>query len=236
LDVAHGEFQWGKKAWDRLPCAVNSFPADTVVHARPQGASSQDAQQARTTLTPISQLQVSDEVLAIAEWKDKGSNPKQDQRLSYEKVTDIFTSFKEQTLIHLTLANGEQLTATDGHPFNTPEGWRDAIVLKKGGKLLLPGEAQGMVEITQIAHRIETLTTYNLEVAQAASAHQEIPGHERERRQNTNLVRRIDLCADCYCQKGASTQRLSRHFATDSIGVRFRKNPAISSLCRQHPT
>jgi hypothetical protein len=167
LDVAHGEFQWGKKAWGRLPCAVNSFPADTVVHARPQGASSQDAQQARTTLTPISQLQVSDEVLAIAEWKDKGSNPKQDQRLSYEKVTDIFTSFKEQTLIHLTLANGEQLTATDGHPFNTSEGWRDAILLKKGGKLLLPGEAQGVVEITQIAHRIETLTTYNLEVANA---------------------------------------------------------------------
>jgi hypothetical protein len=65
------------------------------------------------------------------------------------------------------LEDGTHLTATEGHPFKTPEGWRDAIVLKKGGKLLLPGEAQGVVEITQIAHRIETLTTYNLEVANA---------------------------------------------------------------------
>lgn len=57
-----------------------------------------------------------------------------------------------------------------------------------------------------------------------------------ERGQNANLVRRIDLCADCHCQKRVATRCLSLHFATDFIGVGFRKNPAISSLYRQHPT
>jgi YD repeat-containing protein len=159
-----------KKTWDRLPCAVNSFPADTVVHAKPQGASLQDAQQAQATLKAISQLQVGDEVLAIAEWKDKGTASQQDQRLSYEKVTDFFTSYKEQTLIHLTLASGEQLTATEGHPFKTLEGWRDAVMLKKGGKLLLKGgdeTSEPAVEITDIQTERKTLPVYNIEVANA---------------------------------------------------------------------
>ncbi|MCA3174272.1 MAG: RHS domain-containing protein, partial [Burkholderiales bacterium] len=184
--------QWGKKLWDRLPCAVNSFPADTVVHAKPQGASKQDAQQAQTTLKAISQLQVGDEVLAIAEWKDKGSNPKQDQRLSYEKVTDIFTSFKEQTLVHLTLANGEQLTATEGHPFKTTEGWRDAILLKKGGKLLLKGgdaDSEPAVEIAEIRTERKTLPVYNIEVANAHTYFVGIDGVGVHNARNTGSYR-----------------------------------------------
>jgi len=62
-----------------------------------------------------------------------------DRRLSYEKVTDVYTSYKAQTLVHLTLDGGQTLTATEGHPFKTADGWRDAIMLKKGGKLLLKG-------------------------------------------------------------------------------------------------
>jgi hypothetical protein len=126
--------------------------------------------QAQASHRAISQLQVGDGVLAIAEWKDKGSEAKLDQRLSYEKVTDIFTSFKEQTLIHLTLANGEQLTATEGHPFKTVEGWRDAVMLKKGGKLLLKGgeeDSEPALEITEIRTERKTLPVYNIEVANA---------------------------------------------------------------------
>jgi Pretoxin HINT domain len=128
---------------------------------------------------PISQLKVGDEVLALSEWKDKGiqtkgSKTKTDQRLSYEKVTDVFSSHKEQNLIHLTLDNGETLTATEGHPFKTTEGWRDAVMLKKGGKLLLKGgdeasadDADKVTTITDIRTEIKILPVFNLEVANA---------------------------------------------------------------------
>jgi hypothetical protein len=79
----------------------------------------------------------------------------------------MVTPMQPRRVVDIWLEDGTHLTATEGHPFKTPEGWRDAILLKKGGKLLLPGEAQGVVEITQMAHRVETLTTYNLEVANA---------------------------------------------------------------------
>ncbi|MCA3175538.1 MAG: hypothetical protein ING36_08365, partial [Burkholderiales bacterium] len=105
---------------------------------------------------------VGDKVLAKSEWKAEGES------LSYEPITDVMvTPMQPRRVVDIWLEDGTHLTATEGHPFKTPEGWRDAIVLKKGGKLLLPGEAQGMVEITQIAHRVEALTTYNLEVANA---------------------------------------------------------------------
>jgi Predicted lipoprotein of unknown function (DUF2380) len=83
-------------------------------------------------------MQLGDEVLAFNEWKPK-SDATTDTRLSYEKVVDIYTSYKQQTLVHLTLDNGQQLTATQGHPFKTTDGWRDAVLLKKGGQLLLKG-------------------------------------------------------------------------------------------------
>jgi hypothetical protein len=83
-----------------------------------------------------------DEVLAFNEWKPK-STPTTDTRLSYEKVVDIYTSYKQQTLVHLTLDNGQRLTATEGHPFKTTDGWRDAVLLKKGGQLLLKGGEDG---------------------------------------------------------------------------------------------
>jgi hypothetical protein len=90
-----------------------------------------------------------DEVLAFNEWKPKSVQDAKvasgtaasttDTRLSYEKVVDIYTSYKQQTLVHLTLDNGQRLTATEGHPFKTTDGWRDAVLLKKGGQLLLKG-------------------------------------------------------------------------------------------------
>jgi hypothetical protein len=136
------------------PTSVAQARADTLVHTLDE--------QGQAALKPIASLKVGDKVLAKSEWKAEGES------LSYEPITDVMvTPAQPRRVVDIWLEDGTHLTATEGHPFKTPEGWRDAILLKKGGKLLLPGEAQGVVEITQIAHRIETLTTYNLEVANA---------------------------------------------------------------------
>ncbi len=119
-------------------------------------------------------MQVGDEVLAQSDWKDQGQSAKRDLRLSYEKITDIFSSQKPQTLIHITLDSGERISATDGHPFKTLDGWRDAVLLKKGGQLLLKGSdadsdptAERLVTIIDVASEQQTLPVFNLEVANA---------------------------------------------------------------------
>jgi RHS repeat-associated protein len=93
---------------------------------------------------------------------------------SYQKVTDLMSSVKEQTLYHITLDNGQTLQATAGHPFKTNQGWRDAVMLKKGGKLLLKGSDEDAsaaqseeryATITQIQEEIKTIPVFNLEVA-----------------------------------------------------------------------
>jgi hypothetical protein len=89
---------------------------------------------------------------------------------SYQKITDLISSVKEQTLYYITLDNGQTLQATEGHPFKTNEGWRDAVMLKKGGKLLLKGsdeDASGerFATITQIQEETKTIRVFNLEVA-----------------------------------------------------------------------
>ncbi len=162
-------FKWLKRGWDALPC-VYSFPADTLVHVKPDEAKAKDASLGKSALSPIGNIKVGDEVLAFSEWKDQGKSPKMDRRLSYEKVTDVYTSYKAQTLVHLTLDDGETLTATEGHPFKTTDGWRDAILLKKGGKLLLKGgdgdaDAERTGTITDVQAEQRTLPVYNLEVA-----------------------------------------------------------------------
>ncbi len=163
-------FKWLKRGWDALPCAINSFPADTLVHVKPDEARAKDASLGKSALKPISQINVGDEVLAFSEWKDQGKFGKKDRRLSYEKVTDVFTSYKAQTIVHLTLDDGQTLTATEGHPFKTTDGWRDAILLKKGGKLLLKGgdgdaDAERTATIAEVRTEQRTLPVYNLEVA-----------------------------------------------------------------------
>jgi hypothetical protein len=101
------------------------------------------------------------------------SKPTSAQR--YEKVTDIASSSKAQTLLHITLDNGQTIQATAGHPFKTMEGWRDAVMLKKGGKLLLRGGdanansdangAERYATITDIREEVKTTAVFNLEVA-----------------------------------------------------------------------
>jgi len=68
-----------------------------------------DAKAGKSRLKPINQINVGDEVLSFAEWKDKGKSGKMDRRLTYEKVTDVYTSYKAQTIVHLTLDNGQTL-------------------------------------------------------------------------------------------------------------------------------
>ncbi|AZN35464.1 RHS repeat-associated core domain-containing protein [Iodobacter ciconiae] len=134
----------------------NSFTPDTLVHALDEHG--------QATLKPIASLKLGDKVLAKSEWKAQGEN------LSYELITDIIsTPNQEQKWVDITLQDGKTITATQGHPFNTPEGWRDAVMLKKGDKLTLKGDVDSdrMLEITSVTHRTETQTTYNLEVANA---------------------------------------------------------------------
>ena len=71
---------------------------------------------------------------------------------------------------------------------------------------------------------------------QAAFAHQEIPGHQRERREDADLVRRLHLRADCHRQEGIATRCLALYFATDSFGLRFREERAGKRLAAQFRT
>lgn len=152
----------------RNPC--NSFTADTLVHVRPRSAEAL-AIYGQSELKPISKLVVGDEVLAFSEWKQRGDIAGTDNRLSYEKVVDVFTSYQKQQVVSIRTEDGRQLTATAGHSFMTNEGWRDAILLKRGGKLLLKGSSEdssgGWVTITELSVAWSTVPVFNLEVANA---------------------------------------------------------------------
>ncbi|MEX1166577.1 MAG: polymorphic toxin-type HINT domain-containing protein, partial [Hydrogenophaga sp.] len=171
----------------------NSFSGETEVHVRPAGLPSAmaqtSAQLGKTQRKAIKDLRPGDEVLALAEWKEPGEaksldGKRLDARMSYEKVLDIATSTRPDTsFVHLTLSNGETLTATEGHPFKTTDGWRDAILLKKGGKLLLRGNGdeppdalvadsdgafpERVATITEIRIERRTVPVFNLVVANA---------------------------------------------------------------------
>ena len=74
-----------------------------------------------------------------------------------------------------------------------------------------------------------------LQVDQAAFAHQAFSGHQLERSQDGNLVRRVDLRAHCHRQEGASLGCLALHIATDIVSVGFRENPyfmRLAARCR----
>ena len=103
-------------------------------------------------------------MLAKSEWK-----PEEDS-LSYEPITDIIsTPNREQKWVHVTLSDGKVITATEGHPFRTVEGWRDAVLLKKGDILILTGSdgKPSTIQVDGIRYETKVLTTYNLEVANA---------------------------------------------------------------------
>jgi hypothetical protein len=138
-------------------CLGNSFAQDTPVHTE-EG------------LRPIRDIAVGDRVLAFAEWLPEA------QALSYQPVTDVISSTRQQELIRVTLDSGAVITATATHPIRTTEGWRNAKLLKTGGQLDLkaPALAAGdrtSARATATIVKLETLvreqTVYNLEVANA---------------------------------------------------------------------
>ena len=141
-------------------CGINSFEADTLVHVKSDAG---NGGRLTTALKRIADIQPGDEVLALAEWETA------DTALRFEKVLDVYSSQREQTLVRLTLESGEVISATEGHPLSTPDGWRDAILIKRGGKLLLrsdSGEArEASVVYVQLEQRVAAV--YNLEVANA---------------------------------------------------------------------
>ena len=142
------------KAWGMAGAAVgaaagalNSFPGDTLV------------------LTPdghrrIDSLKPGDEVIAYAEWEETSRT---------ERVTDVMLSHREQTIVTITLANGNRIEATGGHPIHTPSGWRAAQLLQAGGQLDVkdPGGRLVPMGIASVDIRTETMPVYNLEVAYA---------------------------------------------------------------------
>jgi len=73
-----------------------------------------------------------------------------------------------------------------------------------------------------------------LQVAQATPAHQAISWHERERREDANLVRRVHLHAHCHRQEGASLGCLALHIATDIVSVGFRENSDLMRLAGRY--
>jgi hypothetical protein len=163
-------WKWGKKLWNWLrPC--NSFAADTLVHVRPVDASDSEAKSGRSVLKRIDQIAVGDEVLAQADWIDGSRSVSKDSGLSYQPVVDTFFSYRNQTVVWLLLDSGTSIVTTQGHPFKTPEGWRDAIFLKRGGQLLLKGDhdraGDQTVTIAEVQHEERMLPMFNLEVANA---------------------------------------------------------------------
>ena len=69
----------------------------------------------------------------------------------------------------MTLSDGKVITATEGHPFRTVEGWRDAVLLKQGDTLILTSSdgKPSTIQVDEIRYETKVLTTYNLEVANA---------------------------------------------------------------------
>lgn len=120
----------------------NSFSGDTLVHT--------DA-----GLKAIEQISEGDHVLSFAEWNDQKS---------YQSVEAVISNEKDYDLYTLTLANGETITSTEGHPLFVPNrGWTEARLLKAGDHLYL--QSKGTVRITNITTEHKHETVYNLSVA-----------------------------------------------------------------------
>lgn len=125
----------------------SSFTGDTEV-ATPEGRKR------------IDNLRPGDKVLAYAEWSDA---------TQVEEVTDLIMSQREQTIVTITFASGEEIQVTGGHPLHTPTGWRAAQLLEAGGQLDIKGPDGKLAAVTikQVERRQETIPVYNLEVSNA---------------------------------------------------------------------
>ena len=152
-------------AWDELQAHDNAAMVQSGQAAQTLQAAHNQADSQNTANSSIKSASS-----AIKSGASSYQNKSIKSAQRYEKVTDTISSLKEQTLLHITLSNGQTIQATAGHPFKTLEGWRDAVLLKRGGQLLLGGEADAdaperFATITDIRQEVKTTAVYNLEVA-----------------------------------------------------------------------
>ena len=106
---------------------------------------------------PISRVELGDYVLA--------TDPKTGET-SARRVTDVITGAGAKTLVRITLAGGEQLTATGGHPFwvESRGEWVDAERLQRGNELRGP-EGERVVVEHVVVYRVKFRRVFNLTVA-----------------------------------------------------------------------
>ena len=63
-----------------------------------------------------------------------------------------------------------------------------------------------------------------LQMEQATPAHQALPGHQRERSKEPDMVRHRYLCPDCHRQERTQPRCLALHLSTDPVGLDLQKN------------
>ena len=128
----------------RKACAANSFTGDTLVSTE-------------NGLKPIDQIVIGDRVWAYDE--ESGEN-------TLQEVIHLIAGEGEKSLVDITLASGEVISATIGHPMYSMEamGWVDA------GELTLDDVLRGLdgssLPIMDLRSYGEELAVYNLTVAE----------------------------------------------------------------------
>jgi hypothetical protein len=139
-----------------VPPPPRIIVTQTLVHARPHSCFAAGTPVlTRSGLRPIEQVTVGDQVLS------------QDTTTGTISFQPVLASLHNppSTVIRLTLANGEQIDATDIHRFwRAGKGWTMTRELKPGDRLRAAG---GSTEIVDVARR-PTQRVYNLEVARNA--------------------------------------------------------------------
>lgn len=114
--------------------------------------------------------------------------------------------------MHVTLEDGTTFTATEGHPFITPDGWRDAILLKRGGKLLLKasgedGDAPRWSTIRELRTETRVLPVYNLQVANSHAFFVGADGILTHNHGNSKSCKKFQYLYEIFNKKTDKTQK-----------------------------
>ena len=127
----------------RKACAANSFTGDTLVSTE-------------TGLRPISEVRIGDKVWAYDE--ESGEN-------TLQVVIHLIRGDGEKSLVDITLASGEVISTTAGHPMysTNQSAWVDAGELALDDLLREIGGADA--SIVRLQKYSETADVYNLTVA-----------------------------------------------------------------------
>ena len=147
-----------------------------------------------------------------------------DARRVYSAAVDRATGVicDQRVMLNGYLLGQEVSRASAAHSIQGPRVGQDAG---------LPDQQHGAAGVDHLRAVQEPLAGRAvLQVDQAAPAHQAFPGHQRERGEDADLVRRGHLRAHRHRQEGASTRCLALHMSTDLVGLGLRENPAFMRL------